>query len=306
MKKTWRIKIVIALFVSAFMIASCGEKSAQNGKTDKNGIYVSFFAGDVKLKRANNESIKVKLKLEVKKGDIFTVGKKSALVLQGTDGLVVRFNANTKAEISSLDGLINRELTLKKGRVLSSVNKLKKGNNYSVKTPTAVASVRGTQFLTSFDGKKSRVAVGRGLVKVKSTKKGGGEELVGVGKTALSNSEDGKVEVRELNKVEKLNLEVIESTPEVKDVAEKTPAELEKIFQKPEKEIKKIEKKLDLNAGMSFSDMKKKYGRIDVITLYSGKVISGVILSRGANYKVLTERGTINIRAKKVRQTRSK
>jgi hypothetical protein len=49
--------------------------------------------------------------------------------------------------------------------------------------------------------------------------------------------------------------------------------------------------------------MKTKYGRIDVITLYSGRTIQGVIISRGESYRVLTTNGPISVNAKDVRRT---
>lgn len=295
LKKLFKKTVIIAAAVSVSMLISCAKET-------KNELFVSFFTGSVTQVR-NGAQVAVEVKGLGKEGDIFTVGEKSTLILQSSDGLVIRFESNTEAVISSINDVTKREISLNKGKVLSSVEKLQKGHGYAVKTPTAVASVRGTQFLTEFTGTKSIVAVGKGVVNVKRTAGAPDEKLVEKGNSAVVETEKAIVELREVNKVETLELSKLENTPVVQEVEKKTPDELKQIFNEIEKTEVEINEQIKEETGLTPAEMKTKYGRIDVITLYSGRTIQGVIISRGESYRVLTTNGPISVNAKDVRRT---
>lgn len=295
LKKLFKKTVIIAAAVSVSMLISCAKET-------KNELFVSFFTGSVTQVR-NGAQVAVEVKGLGKEGDIFTVGEKSTLILQSSDGLVIRFESNTEAVISSINDVTKREISLNKGKVLSSVEKLQKGHGYAVKTPTAVASVRGTQFLTEFTGTKSIVAVGKGVVNVKRTAGAPDEKLVEKGNSAVVEAEKEIVELREVNKVETLELSKLENTPVVQEVEKKTPDELKQIFNEIEKTEVEINEQIKEETGLTPAEMKTKYGRIDVITLYSGRTIQGVIISRGESYRVLTTNGPISVNAKDVRRT---
>lgn len=294
-KKLFKMTLVIAAISAAAMLVSCAKEVKQQ-------IYISFYTGNVTRMRGG-ASVPVEIKGVAQEGDIFTIGEKSALILQSSDGLVIRFESNTEAVMSSITDITMREISLNKGKVLSSVEKLQKGHGYAVKTPTAVASVRGTQFLTEFTGTKSIVAVGKGMVNVKRTAGAADEKLVEKGNSAVVETEKEIVELREVNKVETLELSKLEKTPVVQEVEKKTPDELKQIFNEIEKTEVEINEQIKEETGLTPEEMKAKYGRIDVITLYSGRTIQGIIVSRGESYRVLTTNGPVSIKAKDVRRT---
>ncbi len=49
--------------------------------------------------------------------------------------------------------------------------------------------------------------------------------------------------------------------------------------------------------------MKEKYGKIDVITLFNGRVINGIIKSRGDTFTILTTDGIMHVKAGHVMKT---
>ncbi len=57
---------------------------------------------------------------------------------------------------------------------------------------------------------------------------------------------------------------------------------------------------------VTLEGMKKKYGKIDVITLFNGRVINGIIKSRGDVYSILTTDGIINVQVGKIMNTKVK
>lgn len=291
--------VFIFSIIASLMLLSCaGEKKVQS--------YVSFYTGSVTLQRGNSAPVQVQIKEAVQDGDIFRTGEKSCLILQSSDGLVIRFESDTEAVISSLQVIAKREIDLNKGKVLSSVEKLKKGDSYSVKTSTVVASVRGTEFLTEYGDKGVIIAVGKGVVSVKNTSGAGEEKLIDKGKSAVEAPGTETIEIRDVNKVEILELTKLEKTPVVQELDKKTPDELKEIFRETEKSDEEINEAIRAEAGLSYEEMKAKYGRVDIITLYSGRVIQGIILSRGVTYKILTNKGPIAVNAKDVKRTDSK
>lgn len=287
--------VVITMVISTIMLASCGK-----GKSP--GAVISFYSGTATIQSLNEQPRPVHIQDPVKDGDIIETGDKTSVIIQVGDELLVRFESNTKTVITSMKDITRREIQLEKGKVLSSVSKLKKGNEYLIKTPTSVASVRGTEFLTDFSDGRTVVAVGKGIVSVvKSDTKE--EKLVEVGKSVVVS---GKMDLREVSKVEALELKKLESTPVIKDIENMTPENLNKQFEDTIKKDEEINREIETsagNAGMSFQEMKARYNRIDVITMYNGKIIKGVILNRGASLKILTPGGVISVQAKDVQRT---
>jgi len=289
-------------FAGASVILLVSLISISCGKGKSTDAIVSFYSGTATIQTSNEQPRPIQMQDIVKDGDMISTGDKSSVIVQVGEELVIRFEANTNVVISSIKDIAKREITLEKGRVLSSVSKLKKGNEYSVKTPTAVASVRGTHFLTGYNDGKTVVAVGKGAVSVvKSDNKE--EIIVETGKSALVNE---TIELRELNRVETLELKKLESTPVIVDIEKITLENLKKKFEEASKATEEINKEIESlsgNAGMSFDEMKAKYNRIDVVTMYNGKVIKGVIINRGTSLKIITPGGVITVQAKDIQRT---
>jgi hypothetical protein len=283
---------VIPMMLASLISVSCGAGKSANA-------VISFYSGTATIQSANAQPRPVKIQDMVMDGDIIETGDKSSVIVQVGDELLVRFEANTKVIVTSIKDIAKREINLEKGKVLSSVSKLKKGNEYSVKTPTAVASVRGTEFLTDFDNGKTIVAVGKGAVSVVKTETKE-EKLVDPGSSVVVAE---KVEMRGINQVETLELRKLETTPVIKDIEKMTPEDLNKQYQNTVKTDEEINAEIEKLSGMSYEDMKAKYQRIDVVTMYNGRVIKGVIMSRGASLKILTPSGVVTVQAKDVQRT---
>ncbi|OHD65629.1 MAG: hypothetical protein A2176_13370 [Spirochaetes bacterium RBG_13_51_14] len=125
---------------------------------------ISFMIGDV---TKNNAAVQI--------GDII---KEKDVIQTGTDsfcdikigGSLIRVKQKTKIILSSLlkqDDLENTILDLMSGKMLCKPKKLFKSESFLVKTPTAVAGVRGTQFSVEADANgTSRIKVFEGQVKV--------------------------------------------------------------------------------------------------------------------------------------------
>jgi hypothetical protein len=294
-----RYSVCCTVVAAAAMLVGCSKSAPESA-------FVSFINGDVTLSRGS-DSHKVQMKETISAGDKIVTAASSFVMIQFAGGSIIQIDSNSTVELSTIMGN-EKTLFLKEGAVLSKVTKLGKDEKYSVKTPVSIAAVRGTEFLTSYNGSEATIAVGDGKVNVEKI---GDKEAKAVdkGSTAVVTQ---TVDLREVNTEEKIKLKMIEAAVFSPDAEKKSDEELDEIG-------KKI---LDLRSGsgdgssvdgddksksvkLSLSDIRKKYGRVDVIDLYSGQVIWGAIISRGAVYKVETTSGIISIDSAKIKRTAS-
>lgn len=291
--------VMLVLILAISSVISCSDSTPL--MTTR--AYVIFHTGVVTIRKHGAEPEPVWLGEQVDDSDIIRTGEKSCVIIQNTEELTIRLEQNSEAVISSLNNALKKEVGLNKGKVLSSVSKLKKGSEYYVKTPTTVASVRGTEFLTTFDGRDATVAVGSGKVSVKRISGNGDWKTAVKGFTAVAPGKSSTVKLRKLNKIEKLELSKIRNTPSVENIEKKTPGELKEIFRNTEKADKKINDEISEIIGLTPAEMRARFGRIDTLYLYNGSILKGVIASRGNVYKILTQSGIVMVDSKDIKTT---
>jgi hypothetical protein len=289
---------VLVLFAAALVSCSSGTKSES---------FVTFCTGSATFQRGSGAVTQLQVKDQVQDGDVIRTGDKSYVVIQSTDGLVLRIEQKSEVAISAFNTVAKREITLSRGKVLSSVAKLKKDSEYKVKTPTTIASVRGTEFLTEFNGKRSIVAVGSGKVSVERSAGNPDLKIVDKGSTAVVEEQKEIVSMRKINRLETLELSKITKTPVVEGVEKKTPEEIKAQFIDSVKADEKVN--FDIKgetSGFTVSEMKDNFKRVDVVILFNGRVIQGIIVSRGETYRIVTANGPVEVNAREVRRTEVK
>ena len=84
------------------------------------------------------------------------------------DGSILSVGSNSNLKVLKHDAAAQQtELELTTGKIRAQVNKITKpSGSFTVRTPTAVAGVVGTDFYIETDGKKTRVTVLEGIVKL--------------------------------------------------------------------------------------------------------------------------------------------
>lgn len=285
--------VFVVAFITACLACSFVKKSQRT--------IVNFATGEAFVERKGAAPKALMAGLEIFESDAIKTGSNSFVILAIGDEVMVRVGENSNVLMGTLMNKGTHEITLTQGRVLSWVKKMAKEGSYSVKTPTAIAAVRGTKFMTEYSDGKSIIAVGEGKVKVSRLEK----EEVKVIESAKTIVIAGTMEERKITREEQLEIKRLE-TASVIDKAEKRGG---KISESDEKEILEIEKKIDeeiKNARpLSLEEIRARYGRIDVVHLYNGRVIRGAIISRGTILQIITPEGLIRINASQVRQTGS-
>lgn len=132
----------------------------------------------------------VVLDMKLKDGDKIKTGADGILELTFTNGTRVWIRENSSIALAALEtaqesGGLATEFNVEKGKIRSKVNKIGKGNKFSIRTPTSVASVRGTDLAVEVSEEgTTQLFVFEGNVDFNNTS---GEIVsVGAGQTSVS------------------------------------------------------------------------------------------------------------------------
>lgn len=162
---------------------------------------VTNVVGDVTF-RAYKSFKKVPVKVGDKLGSKGKISLKDgdALDLETPMGDVLNFKDKTFATLSKLtqNGADKQvEISMPLGSISCDVKKLSKDSSFQVRTPSAVAGVRGTKFgVTITESGTATISVTEGLVAVQPSS-GGSAVSVGAGQSASVKSGGGSISVKE-------------------------------------------------------------------------------------------------------------
>ena len=310
---------------------SCGSKETPSFKGK-----ITFLKGSAQIQSADGKIKQLAFADDVEAGSEVKTDTKSYIFIQFGETSVVKMQENSTLKIGKLISVNNMDLHLEQGQVLSKINKLGKGESFSIMTPTTVASVRGTQFSVSYGEGRTDISVAQGRVNV-GVKKETAADLketvesdyievkdVDAGKTAyvdkiadVNEKKAGSdlIVINDINENQKSVLKDIETVPIIEKPDSKKPEEIKEIY-KPVIEV--IEKSEDISTSVkkpltqaektvkikqliqkktvTEAEIRETFDRIDEITLFNKNIIRGAIISRGDNYTVLTAKGTIKIK----------
>jgi hypothetical protein len=171
MKNRRIINFAAAILALIFSLAPVSCKK----KVEKQYVMVTkFVLGDVKVKSlAGIRALQPGDGIEV--ASTVITGKGSLIDIQYGNKGVFRINENSELKVERLISTPEKDdsaMTMGKGRVFVVMSKFKKGSSLKIKTPTAVASVRGTSFRVSAEKESSRIDVLSGKIRVNPVQKG--------------------------------------------------------------------------------------------------------------------------------------
>lgn len=158
MKKVRLIIFIVFLAVAGYFIWQIF------GNTDIGRLQI--FQGEAKITRSG-KTMAGTTGLSVRVKDTISTGKDSRVAVVLRDGSVVRLDSETIIDVGKIkfgDKTIEQaKFQLKIGRLWSKVEPLDKGE-FEVETPTAVATVRGTSFNTTYNSEFSGIYVSKSKV----------------------------------------------------------------------------------------------------------------------------------------------
>lgn len=139
---------------------------------NNNWAKITKLSGDVSIKRSGGEkTFKAINNMRISGGDTIITGDNSKVSLLMSNNSKIIIDEKSIINISSIKKEIDKgkisQIDLKAGSIYNSVKeKLQDNDKYEVYTPNAVAGIRGTQFLVSFNHEKNLtiVSVDEGIV----------------------------------------------------------------------------------------------------------------------------------------------
>ncbi len=211
---------VAFLVYMVVFLAGCGKKEdpAPVVEPAKPSFFfkVQFILGDVKITVNGAEKPAVQGD-QIKVGDLVITGKKSVVDLVFGESGVIRINEKSNVTVSNIADKSGGEtvMDMKNGKVFLTLSKLK-GTGFKVKTPTAVAGVRGTSFSVISDKKGAKLSVMKGTVDVNPVKDGKviEEKTIAV----ETGNKTGYIDKKSVEKIikGKMEIPVMEMTPSEK------------------------------------------------------------------------------------------
>jgi hypothetical protein len=150
-----KTKNLILILLISFGI-SCGGKS-EKLTTESNStaqpVQITFFSGDAKVVHKNVET-KPELGMSLDSDDVILTGENGNIEILVRESGLVKIAKNSSVMVSSFSRdseISDTNVHINYGKIVTVVRKEKKNENYNVVTPTLVAGVRGTSFMTSVE-----------------------------------------------------------------------------------------------------------------------------------------------------------
>lgn len=229
-------KFSVILF-SILFVVSIGCKKTEAPKTVVNNGIINFMTGDVTI-NTNGNTVKANVGDSVTQGMVVKTGAKAVVDIYFS-GSVIRILEKSSVVMKELVKELESskeisEFYVENGKLFSKVSrKLVEGEKFKVTSPTAVAGVRGTEFLVEEENGKSKISCVEGTVAVKEAEKADTEYvLVEAGKEA--ELEKGKpISVSDLKQQNLENIRRIKE--EIKELRE----DIRKKFEEQREEIRK-------------------------------------------------------------------
>jgi hypothetical protein len=288
--------MILACVAVSVINVSCSFKPNEEVK-------VIFLIGSADVTHIDGKTEPVSLKMLLQKDDIIKT-KEGHILIQVGDEILTRIESNTTMQITKLFDGNETRLSLEQGQLISRVKKLGK-NSFIIKTPTAVASVRGTAYSVSYYKTRSILAVKEGTVQIDAIVKNQEKHnMVGAGNTMVIN----KGQIRNINEFESLEIEKMSQIPYSSGKDLEGEDAYKDIAKTVEEQEQAINKNILARGGpipRTLDEMLNKFGYLNRLTLYSNKYYTGIILSRGKKeVKIMTLDGIESVPARQVRNVK--
>jgi hypothetical protein len=287
--------VVCVFIAAAFLVSNTALKRGaathdMAARYGKPAIVMS--AGDVRIGIAKTMKPVTKGRA-LKNNDVIRTGEMSSVCFQNR-----LFNAALGEKSSALcvSGARKISLSLNDGTVFSKVMPLAADEGFEVLTPNASVHVKGTMFNVSFISDETVVTVTEGTVEV-TQRETGEKAMIRAGNTAVVKKQ---IVVREsgIEDSARINgfagIGFVDYPTKMSDEETKKIVDILKLIAVPAAHETR-------SVSMNLEQIKEKYGRIEELYLYDGRMLTGAIVSRGDKIQFITATGMKSIAAKDVK-----
>jgi len=231
-----RFILMITTLALVFFVAGCKKEAPTPTQAANNGI-INFVMGEVSIV-SDGQTKPANAGDSITQGMIIKTGKKSVADIYFS-GSVIRILENSSVVMKELirDLQSNKEMSefyVEKGKLFSKVSrKLTEGEKFKVSTPTAVAGVRGTEFLVEEDDGKSKIACIEGAVAVHEAEKSEADAVI------VEAGKEASLEKGKPISVSDLKAQNLENIRRIKDEIKEIREEIRRKFEEQREEIRK-------------------------------------------------------------------
>ncbi|HQO02854.1 MAG TPA: FecR family protein [Spirochaetota bacterium] len=174
-------RIIYASVLLLFIAVSLNCKKEER-TVARQGL-VNFVTGDVKIVNSQGTKAEAKIGDSIIEGmTVVTSGDKSvADIFFGENAIKILGNTSVEVKTLVMNITKNSEQTVlfvNNGALFSSVKKLSKNDDYRIKSPTATAGVRGTDFLVEENNGKANIACIEGKVECQNNTNPNAESVI--------------------------------------------------------------------------------------------------------------------------------
>ena len=250
---------------------------------EKDSAQILASDGPVNIMR-NGVSLKISELTDIENGDRIETGDKSSIVIKSAGHQIALLqNSECLINVSDKKTIIN----LFNGDIyFNTASPVKIG--CEVITRNTIISVKGTLFSVKYSSGKTDVAVREGNVSVKHTVSNE-EKLIGSGARV------SVTDVITLSEISKSEDSMLADFGKVKIPVKGilNNEERRQIYQLNEKS--RYNETSDL---LNLDQIKERYGRVEQMTLFDGKILIGATISRAENVRFITTDGIIVVPAR--------
>ncbi|MFH0977195.1 MAG: FecR family protein [Spirochaetota bacterium] len=287
--------MIFAFIIILFIFNGCAFKASEDAR-------IIFIMEGGEITHSDGKKEPAALKMLVRKGDTIKTGS-GFIMLQIGDDILTRIEPNSTVQMAKLFEGEETRLALDDGQIISRIKKLRR-NSFIIKTPTATASVRGTQYSVSYYKNRSVLAVKEGRVQIDIKEKSGEKQkMVEAGNTMVIN----KDQMRSINEFEALEIDKLSQIPYSTERELKGDDAYKDVARIAEEQEQMLYKEIVAKGGpipKTHREMLKKFGYINRVNLYNNKYYTGIIISRGRDVLIMTLDGIESVPAKQIRNVK--
>lgn len=281
-------KFLTVLASSLLLLWACTENPVKEKKVWP--YKFTYLKGDVVV---NDKPVTIDVTLQesdtvvTKRGAYATIsfGDASTLTLKPNSKVYLNLIASDKTEIFQESG--------------KTFSQVQKGKQYTIKTPTVVAGVRGTSFELSSSEQSTTIHLLDGKVEATTVNQKVEQKVVIESGQKLAAVRGKPMKPVEMTDKELTSLKVVSAFVSAPKNSVSAVKEAEQVIEKIENNdhppVVKPAKK-----AMTLEQIKKVYGRIAKITTKSGQEFTGYFSQKGNFMQIVTPNGTVVIDVNRV------
>jgi hypothetical protein len=312
------MKNLLQLYPLIFLIVvfiSCKNNSHDNDITIAS--IVTYTSGNVSISGSLYSLTQAKAGFPLNQGNTIITDEKSKSLFQMGDEAIIKLHENTSVSLMKISDK-QRTLKINSGMIVGKVKKINKNDGFLIQLPDMIASVRGTDFMISIISNKTLIAVLNGKVALaprESLLQTTDAQIIESGQTCTASVEaPGRLNkvISPSNAEEIRLLDTISNVPFITSAEKKSGRDLSSKMNnyaektpEPKPESPDIGQRKIIQMGRaSILAIKEAFNRIDEITLYNNRIYSGIIISRGDIFDVITPDGRFRLNQKDIKATK--